>query len=92
AVEGRGSRQYADLDVAFAHLQAHGIDEALLYERKPLTPAAVEKALGKKQYRELLEEPGHVVKLPGAPTLAPLDDARPAISDQVTPEQAFGNG
>ncbi|ELK38784.1 hypothetical protein D478_27886, partial [Brevibacillus agri BAB-2500] len=45
-----------------------------------------------KQYRELLEEPGHVVKLPGAPTLAPFDDARPSISDQVTPEQAFGNG
>ncbi|MED1653881.1 DUF2800 domain-containing protein [Brevibacillus agri] len=92
AVEGRGSRQYADLDVAFVHLTASGIDEALLYERKPLTPPALEKALGKKQYRELLEEPGHVVKRPGPPTLVPIDDARPAISDQVTPEQAFGNG
>lgn len=90
AVEGRGSRQYADLDAAFAHLTASGIDEALLYERKPLTPAAVEKALGKKQYRELLEEPGHVVKRPGAPTLVPVDDGRPAISDQISPEQAFG--
>ncbi|WP_279041744.1 DUF2800 domain-containing protein [Brevibacillus borstelensis] len=90
AVEGRGSRQYADLDAAFAHLQANGIDEALLYERKPLTPAAVEKAIGKKQYRELLEESGLVVKQPGAPTLVPIDDGRQAISDQVTPEQAFG--
>lgn len=92
AVEGRGSRQYADMDVAFAHLQANGIDEAILFERKPLTAAAVEKVLGKKQYTELLETPGHVIKKPGAPTLAPFDDERKAFSNQVTAEQAFGNG
>jgi len=92
AVEGRGSRQYADIDAAFAHLQASGIDEALLYERKPLTAAAIEKVLGKKQYSELLEGPGHVIKRQGAPTLVPVDDGRAAISGQVTPEQAFGNG
>src|SRR5690606_33009659 len=69
AVEGRGGREYADLDKAFAHLQEKGIDEAVLYERKPLTPPALEKELGKKQYRELLEAPGHVVKKPGKPTL-----------------------
>jgi hypothetical protein len=80
AVEGRGSRQYADLDKAFAHLTASGIDEALLYERKPLTPAALEKTLGKQQYRDLLEAPGYVVKMPGKPTLAPADDQRPAYN------------
>lgn len=90
AVEGRGSRQYADLDAAFKHLQEKGIEEAILYERKPLTPAAVEKALGKKQYRELLEDPGHVIKRSGAPTLVPADDPRPVFSTQVTPEEAFG--
>lgn len=90
AVEGRGSRQYTDLDAAFAHLQSNGIDEALLFERKPLTPPAVEKILGKKQYRELLEGPGHVVSRPGAPTLVPIDDKRPPISDQVRPEDVFG--
>lgn len=91
AVEGRGSRQYADLDAAFRHLQENGIEEAILYERKPLTPSSLEKALGKKQYRELLEEPGYVVKRSGAPALAPADDPRPAYSDQIKPEDAFND-
>lgn len=89
AVEGRGSRQFTDIDTAFSHLQSNGIDEALLYERKPITAAAVEKVLGKKQYKELLEDPGHVIKKSGAPTLVPLGDKRPAISDQIKPEDVF---
>jgi hypothetical protein len=80
AVEGRGSRRYADVDAAFAHLVAAGIEESVLYERQPLSPAALEKALGKQQYRELLEVPGHVIKEPGKPTLAPIEDKRPAYS------------
>lgn len=80
AVEGRGSRAYADIDQAFGALKAAGIDEAILYERRPLTPAQLEKALGKEQYRKLLEEPGLVVKEPGKPTLAPVDDNRPVYS------------
>jgi hypothetical protein len=90
AVEGRGSRQYDDLDIAFGYLLRNGIDEALLYERKPLTPPAVEKVLGKKQYRELLEEPGHVQMKPGAPTLAEESDKRPPVAGQMSAEQAFG--
>jgi hypothetical protein len=90
AVAGRGGREFASLDVAFAHLQASGIDEALLYERKPITAAAAEKVLGKPQYRELLETPGHIVKTEGKPTLASEDDPRPAVTNQVTPEAAFG--
>lgn len=91
AVEGRGSRDYADLDTAFKYLQENGIDEAVLYERRPLTPPNLEKALGKKQYKELLEEPGHVIKHPGAPTLAPADDKRPAFTGQIDPATAFGS-
>lgn len=91
AVAGRGGRDFADIDAAFAHLQANEIDEALLYERKPITAAQAEKVLGKQQYRELLETPGHVVKRSGAPTLAPVEDPRPAVSNQVTAEEAFGN-
>ncbi|TGV21993.1 DUF2800 domain-containing protein [Mesorhizobium sp. M00.F.Ca.ET.186.01.1.1] len=79
AVEGRGSRQYADIDVAFAALKESGIDEALLYERKPLTVAALEKVLGKAEYRKLLEEPGLVRAEAGKPTLAPISDKREAI-------------
>lgn len=89
AVEGRGSRSYANLDKAFAHLKEKGIDEAVLYERKPLTPPALEDVLTKKVYKELLEEPGHVIKSPGAPTLAPEEDKRPAYNGQVKPEDVF---
>lgn len=80
AVEGRGSRAYSDIDKAFEALKAAGIDEAIMYERRPLTVAQIEKALGKEQYRKLLEEPGYVVKEPGKPTLAPAEDKRPAYS------------
>lgn len=90
AVSGRGGREYVDIDVAFTHLKANGIDEALLYVREPLTPPALEKELGKKQYKELLEVPGHVLSRPGAPTLAPLEDKRPAFTGQIDPASVFG--
>jgi hypothetical protein len=89
AVEGRGNRYYADLDKAFAHLKAKGIDEAVLYDRKPLTPPALEDVLTKKVYKELLEDAGHVIKSSGAPTLAPAEDKRPAYNGQVKPEEVF---
>ncbi|MBA9088793.1 hypothetical protein FHR92_005327 [Fontibacillus solani] len=89
AVEGRGGRDYANMDAAFAHLKEKGIEEAVLYERKPLTPPQLEEALTKKVYKELLEEPGHVIKRAGTPTLAHEDDKRPAITNQVKPEDAF---
>lgn len=80
AVAGRGSRDYVDQDKAFDHLQKNGIDDAVLYDRVPLTVAKLEKQLGKKEYRSLLEEPGHVEKRPGKPTLARFDDRRKAIT------------
>ncbi|NRS51000.1 DUF2800 domain-containing protein [Brevibacillus sp. HB2.2] len=79
AVNGRGGREYNDIDAAFAHLEASGIDGAMLFERKPLTVAQLEKVLKPKQYKELLLEAGHVKTIPGKPTLAPLSDNREAI-------------
>ncbi|SHI02637.1 DUF2800 domain-containing protein [Virgibacillus chiguensis] len=89
AVEGRGSRNYVDQDKAFQHLKEHGIKEALLYERVPLTVPKLEKELGKKEYRELLEEPGLVQKSPGKPTLAPATDKRQAITNEVSATEDF---
>ena len=80
AVEGRGSRGYVNIDVAFSALTANGIDEAMLYERKPLTVPNVEKLLGKAKYKELLLDAGHVKSEPGKPTLAPISDKREAIT------------
>lgn len=89
AVEGRGSRNYTDIDKAFEYLQEKGVAEAVLYERVPLTVPKLEKQLGKKQYRELLEEPELVKKTPGKPTLAKASDKRKAITNEVSAEDDF---
>lgn len=86
AVEGRGSRSFTDLDAAFAHLKENGIDEALLYDRVPLTVAKIEKVLKTEQFRSLLEETGLVQKSAGKPTLAPISDKRKQVFN--TPDAA----
>lgn len=80
AVEGRSVRSFTDIDKAFEHLKQNGIDEAMLYERVPLSVSKLEKQLGKKEFRSLIEEPGFVEKSPGKPTLAPISDKRQAIT------------
>ncbi len=89
AVEGRGTRNYVDQDKAFLHLTQNGIDEAILYERIPLTVPKLEKELGKKEYRTLLEEPGLVQKSSGKPTLAPLSDKRQAVTNSPGASEDF---
>jgi hypothetical protein len=88
AVEGRSIRQFVDTDAAFKVMKAAGYDEALLYERKPITLTSVEKLLGKSKFNELLIE--HVNKPPGKPTLVPESDNREAITNKTTAEEAFG--
>lgn len=75
AVEGRGTRNWTDLDTAFRILQKRGVAEALLWERKPVTVPALEKALGKKTFADAAD--GLWSKLPGKPTLVPDSDKRP---------------
>ena len=78
AVEGRGSREWQDQDAAFKTLQERGIEEALLWERKPVSAPGLEKILGKKAFAAASE--GLVVKKPGKPTLVPASDKRPAYN------------
>ena len=87
AVEGRGSREWTDLDKAFAHLAENGIPDAMLWERNPITPPKLEKALGKKEFTAQTE--GYVVKKPGKPALVPASDKRPAVVNKVSAEEAF---
>ncbi len=78
AVEGRAIRQWADLDAAFETLKTNGIDEAMLYERKPITLAATEKLLGKAKFKDLV---GNFVNIPpGKPALVQESDKRQAIT------------
>lgn len=77
AVPGRATRKFTDIDAAFTVLKANGIDETMLYERKPLTLTATEELVGKAQFKTLLSE--HVETPPGKPTLALESDKRQAI-------------
>lgn len=88
AVEGRSVRQFTDLEAAFKVLIKAGYDEAVLYERRPLTLAAIEKLLGKKDFTKLLKD--HVTIPPGKPTLAPESDKREAICNRTSAADDFG--
>lgn len=78
-VEGRGTRNWiGGPDAAFPELLSKGVEEALLYERKPLSVAALEKELGKKAFSDIAE--GLWEKTPGKPALVPESDARPAYN------------
>lgn len=87
AVEGRGSRSFVDGDVAIKTLIDAGIDESILYERKVLTLAQIEKTLGKTEFNTLVGE--QVIKNPGKPTLVVDTDKRPRITNQPTAAQVF---
>ena len=77
-VEGRSSRAFSDQEKAFGALIAAGYPEAMLYERRPLTLAALEKDIGKKRFAEVCGS--FITKPPGSPTLAAESDKRPPYS------------
>lgn len=86
-VAGRTSREWTGgTDEAFPKLLAAGIPEAVLYERKPVTPPALEKLVGKADYAEKVQ--ALVTVNPGKPTLAPAGDKRPDYQ-QAQAEHAF---
>jgi len=86
AVEGRSSRDWDNLDAAFADFQQRGVAEAMLWERKPITVAGLEKILGKKAFSETAA--GHVIAHPGKPALVPESDKRKPYNFA---EVAFGD-
>ena len=87
AVEGRGSRVFTDNEEALKVLIGSGIDETMLYERKQLTLAQIEKVLGPKQFKELVGE--LVEKSVGKPTLVLETDKREAITNKTTAIEDF---
>lgn len=89
AVEGRGSRAFTDTDEAVDILIKNGIDESVLYERRVLTLAQMEKAVGKKVFGEIVGN--LVVKNPGKPTLVEESDKRPKITNQPTAADVFNS-
>ena len=89
AVEGKSNRKIIDIDKAFEILEANGIDEALLYERKPLTLTQLEKTIGKKQVAESIGD--YIEKPKGAPTLAKETDKRQAYEIKTSAKEDFAN-
>lgn len=88
AVEGRGSREWTDMDAAFDKLTRSGVtEEAMLWEKNPLTLAQVEKLVGKKDFQDAVGE--FVIKKPGKPALVKESDKREAITNRVTAAEAF---
>lgn len=76
-VRGRATRKYADQDKVAEALVAAGIPEASIYERSLLGITAMEKAITKKRFTELLGD--LVVKPPGAPVLVESSDPRAEV-------------
>ena len=88
AVEGRSVRDWSDMDAAFDKLiKSEMTMEEMLYEKKPLTLAQVEKLIGKKDFQDTVGE--FVAKKSGKPTLVKESDKREAITNIVTAEEAF---
>jgi len=86
-VEGRANRKYSNQDDVAAKLKAAGIDEAVMFERSLLGITAMEKAIGKKVFTEVLG--GLIVKPEGKPTLVPVEDKRPALASAATAAEDF---
>lgn len=78
-VEGKlGNRKWtADFQVLEA-LKAAGYSQEDVTKTELLSPAAMDKAIGKKKVAELLEQ--YIDRAPGAPTLAPESDKRQAYN------------
>ena len=80
-VEGRSVRKFSDLKAVESRLTAAGFDKAVIYKDPELLGiSAMEKVVGGKKKLETICE-GLIVKPPGAPTLVPESDKRPAIND-----------
>lgn len=87
AVAGRTSRSWTNQDEAINKLIEGGIDEAIIYDKVPLTLAKLEKALDKQQFTTLVGD--LVVTSEGKPTLVFENDKRPAITNTVNATSIF---
>lgn len=87
-VEGKlGNRKWtADFQVLEA-LKAAGYTEEDVTKTELLSPAAMDKAIGKKKVTELLEQ--FIDRAPGAPTLAPESDKRPVYDRLAEAQKDF---
>lgn len=87
-VEGKlGNRKWSDEVKVAATLEAAGYSREDYTETKLCSPAAMDKAIGKKKVAELLEQ--LIDRSPGAPTVVPASDKRPAYDRLAEAQNDF---
>lgn len=87
-VEGKlGNRKWADELQVSTTLITAGYTREDITETKLLSPSQMDKAIGKKKVAELLE--GLIERAPGAPTIAPITDKRPAYDRLAEAQKDF---
>ena len=87
-VEGKlGNRKWSDELKVAAALEAAGYSREDYTETKLYSPAAMDKAIGKKKVVELLEE--LIDRAPGSPTVVPANDKRPAYDRLAEAQNDF---
>ena len=87
-VEGKlGNRKWVSDTTVFNILKNLGYTPEEITETKVLSPSQMDKAIGKKKVGELLEE--YIERAPGAPTIAPITDKRPAYDRLAEAQNDF---
>lgn len=87
-VEGRlGNRKWTNEEAVRGVLDQNGYLPAEYTETKLLSPAGIDMLVGKKRAAELLEH--YVDRAPGAPTIAPENDARPRYNPLEVAQDDF---
>lgn len=86
-VEGRGSREWSDENAVGRALVAAHYDETEYLKMELLSPAQMEKSIGKKKVAELLSE--FITTKPGSPTIALASDKREPYNRQEASRRAF---
>lgn len=81
-VEGRSNRKYSDQDAVAKALRDAEVPDEIAYERSLLGITAMEKAIGKKKFAEVLGD--LITKPEGKPTLVPEGDKRPALTSRAS--------
>ncbi len=79
-VEGRSIRRYTDPDKVEETLRAAKYRVKDIFKTELIGISAMEKLLGKKKFRELLEDQGLVEKPQGKPVLVVETDKRPELN------------
>ena len=87
-VEGKlGNRKWTDDASVLDALLIAGYDVGNITETKVLSPASMDRAIGKKKVAELLEP--LIERAPGAPTVVPSNDKRPPLNRLAEAQKDF---